>query len=494
MAGGAELDRDAGGFRAQDDGKRDGEIGARGRRAAGDNGGKQLHTLAAEQGYGFRRGQAAQERDAENGSGGGTDGFGIVRTDGAGGKQHAGNAEGFRGAENHAEIAGVLEAGQNQKERGRSGREKIPLTPGGRLGKGEKTGAGLGRDEGVQDCRRDLVERGRRRKSFHEAAEANFGVAAHEQSRDRNASGDSVFDHARRFEQNSAAVEEFAGAKHAAHTFGQGMMPAFELAVDGHSGRRRPTIVERERGIGNRRNPEVRCSMGGERDSGDRWVAKIVQVNREAPELEVIARAAELIRKGEVVAVPTDTFYGLAANPFDAQAVERVFAIKGRPRSMPLLLLVDSVERARGLTANPPEEFKRLARRFWPGPLTIVVEASAKVPAAVTGNTGRIGLRWPRAAEPVAIVQQAGVAITGTSANRTGERECSTAEEVERQIGTVIPLILDGCDDGRDSGTSVPTRASTVIDLREDGWEVLREGALAWEEIARVIGTPGTRG
>lgn len=223
-------------------------------------------------------------------------------------------------------------------------------------------------------------------------------------------------------------------------------------------------------------------------------MAEIAKVNREAPEPEVIARAAELICKGEVVAIPTDTFYGLAANPFDARAVEQVFAIKGRPKNMPLLLLVDSVERARGLTANLPEGFERLARRFWPGPLTIVVEANANVPATVTGNTGRIGLRWPRAATPAAIVRQAGVAITGTSANRTGQRECSTAQEVERQIGAAIPLILDGCGDGRDSGTSIPMRASTVIDLRTDGWGVLREGALATEEIAREIGTPGKRG
>lgn len=227
-------------------------------------------------------------------------------------------------------------------------------------------------------------------------------------------------------------------------------------------------------------------------------MAEIAKVNREAPEPEVIARAAELICKGEVVAIPTDTFYGLAANPFDARAVEQVFAIKGRPKNMPLLLLVDSVERARGLTANLPEGFERLARRFWPGPLTIVVEANANVPATVTGNTGRIGLRWPRAATPAAIVQQAGVAITGTSANRTGQRECSTAQEVERQIGAAVPMILDGCGDGRgdgrDSGTSIPQRASTVIDLRTDGWGVLREGALATEEIAREIGTPGKRG
>lgn len=210
-------------------------------------------------------------------------------------------------------------------------------------------------------------------------------------------------------------------------------------------------------------------------------MAEIVKVNRDDPEAAAIARAAGMILRGEVVAILTDTFYGLAANPFDARAVERVFAIKGRAKNMPLLLLIDSVGMARELTANLPEGFERLAQRFWPGPLTIVVEASARVPGAVTGGTGRIGLRLPQAAVPVAIVKQAGVPIIGTSANRTGEKECATAQEVEQQIGTEVPLILDG-------GKSEAVRASTVIDVRVEGWELLREGTIAAREIADVLG------
>jgi tRNA threonylcarbamoyl adenosine modification protein (Sua5/YciO/YrdC/YwlC family) len=165
-------------------------------------------------------------------------------------------------------------------------------------------------------------------------------------------------------------------------------------------------------------------------------------------------------------------------------AVERVFAIKGRSKHMPLLLLIDSVEMARDLAAGLPAGFERLAERFWPGPLTIVVEASAKVPGAVTGETGRIGLRLPRAAVAVAIVGQTGVPITGTSANRTGGKECTTAQQVEQQIGAAVPLILD-------SGASGATRASTVIDVREGCWKVLREGAIEVKEIERVLGVKG---
>jgi len=213
-------------------------------------------------------------------------------------------------------------------------------------------------------------------------------------------------------------------------------------------------------------------------------MAEIVRVNSKDPEPAVIARAAEMIRKGEVVAIPTDTLYGLAANPFDGEAVERVFAIKGRANQMPLLLLIDSVEMARELAADLPEKFERLSERFWPGALTIIVPAGARVPGAVTGGTGRIGLRLPRAAVAMAIVRQAGVPIIGTSANRTGERECATAQEVEEQIGGAVPLILDG-------GASGATRASTVVDVRADSWKVLREGAIEAREIEKVLGTTG---
>ena len=209
-------------------------------------------------------------------------------------------------------------------------------------------------------------------------------------------------------------------------------------------------------------------------------MADIVKVNPDFPETAPLARAAELIRHGQVVAIPTDTFYGLAANPFDSVAVERIFAIKGRSKSAPLLLLIDSEEMARGLAAELPPNFHRLAQRFWPGPLTIVVAASAKVPALVTGETGRIGLRVPAAAIPRALVKQASLPLTGTSANRTGEKECATVPEVERCLGGSVALILDG-------GPSMATRPSTVVDLRADSWELLREGAISAEEIAAVL-------
>ncbi|OFW10546.1 MAG: threonylcarbamoyl-AMP synthase [Acidobacteria bacterium RIFCSPLOWO2_12_FULL_59_11] len=209
-------------------------------------------------------------------------------------------------------------------------------------------------------------------------------------------------------------------------------------------------------------------------------MAEIVKIDPRSPDLPCLRRAAELLRQGEVIAIPTDTFYGLAANPFDLTAVEKVFSLKGRVKASPLLLLVDSVEMAAELSQDLPPLFFPLAERFWPGLLTIIVEASPKIPPPVTAHTGRIGLRLPAAAIPVMLVREAGFPVTGTSANLSGGPACSTAEEVQRCLGERLPLILDG-------GTSRLTKPSTVLSLRADSWEMLREGAVPPAEIAEAL-------
>lgn len=205
-------------------------------------------------------------------------------------------------------------------------------------------------------------------------------------------------------------------------------------------------------------------------------MGEILQIHNRSPERARIVRAAELVRQGQVIAIPTDTFYGLAANPFDPSAVQRIFVIKNRPESQPLLLLVDSLEMAADLSAAPPPDFYRLAERFWPGPLTIVLEASPKLPPPVTAHTGRIGLRLPSAPIPVALIEAAGCPLTATSANVAGGKECTTAQQVNDSLGSQLPLIVDGGD----SRTAQP---STVLDLRPNSWEILREGAVAEKEI-----------
>jgi L-threonylcarbamoyladenylate synthase len=212
-------------------------------------------------------------------------------------------------------------------------------------------------------------------------------------------------------------------------------------------------------------------------------VAELLNVDPIAPQAERIARAAELIRQGQVIAIPTDTLYGLAADPFQAAAVEKVFAVKGRPPDAPVLMLVDSIDMAASLSKELPASFHALAKRYWPGPLTIVVEAAERIPAIVTANTGRVGIRLPAAAIPQALIGALGGPITGTSANRSGKSECRSAAEVEAALGDTLSLILNG-------GPSQETTPSTVISLRRESWELIREGAIqrtALEEFFRSM-------
>lgn len=209
-------------------------------------------------------------------------------------------------------------------------------------------------------------------------------------------------------------------------------------------------------------------------------MAEIVRVSSEAPEPHLIEYAAEMIRRGRVIAVPTDTFYGLAADPFNLAAVAEIYRIKGRAEQRALPILIHSIEQGEEMATNLPESFYVLARRFWPGALTLVVEASRRLPLKVTGNTGRVALRLPAAKIPCVLIAAAETPITGTSANLSGFAPCAVAAQVEKQLGETLPLILDG-------GQSKATLASTVIDLRGAEWQIVREGVISEEEIRSAL-------
>lgn len=209
---------------------------------------------------------------------------------------------------------------------------------------------------------------------------------------------------------------------------------------------------------------------------------EIVKISSENPEASLVRYAADQIRAGEVLGMPTDTFYGLAADPFNLRAVDRVYEIKSRLRHKPLSLLIGSVDQAEELAQPLPEEFYALARKYWPGPLTIIVKASSKLPLKVTANTGNVALRVPNAKIPLAVVQAAGIPITATSANLSGEAECTTAMAVRDQLEERISIIVDG-------GTSPRDIASTIIDLtdEESRWRILREGAIPRTKISEFF-------
>ena len=210
--------------------------------------------------------------------------------------------------------------------------------------------------------------------------------------------------------------------------------------------------------------------------------AEIVKVNSDNPEASLIRYAADQIRSGEVLGMPTDTFYGLAADPFNLRAVDRVYEIKSRSRHKPLSLLIESVEQAEELARPLPEEFEALSKKFWPGPLTIIVRASSRLPLKVTANTGNVALRIPSSKIPLAVVQAAGIPITATSANLSGESECTTALAVRDQLKDRISIIVDG-------GTSPREVASTIIDLTDEEarWRILREGAISARDISEFF-------
>jgi tRNA threonylcarbamoyl adenosine modification protein (Sua5/YciO/YrdC/YwlC family) len=210
---------------------------------------------------------------------------------------------------------------------------------------------------------------------------------------------------------------------------------------------------------------------------------EIVRINAERPEASLVSYVAEKIRSGVVAGMPTDTFYGLAADPFNLHAVDRVYEIKTRSRHKPLSLLIESVEQASELAWPVPEIFFLLARRFWPGPLTIIVKADPKLPLKVTANTGNVALRVPAAEVPLAIVRAVGQPITAPSANLHGASECTNAQEVRDQLGDCLPLIVDGGESPRDM-------PSTIVDLTDENgaWRILRRGAIPAEQIVELLG------
>ena len=208
----------------------------------------------------------------------------------------------------------------------------------------------------------------------------------------------------------------------------------------------------------------------------------LVEIDPESPQPEVLERAATAIRCGQVVAIPTDALYTLVADPYNLRAVTQVFKAKGREPHNSLPILIRDTMMAEELANELNSRFFLLARRFWPGPLTIIVKADPKLPLKVTANTGNVALRVPSAEVPLAIIRSAGLPITATSANLHGEVECTTAMEVRDQLGDRLSIIVDG-------GPCPGVMPSTIVDLTTEGtWRLLRQGAIPEEQIIELLG------
>jgi L-threonylcarbamoyladenylate synthase len=210
-------------------------------------------------------------------------------------------------------------------------------------------------------------------------------------------------------------------------------------------------------------------------------MAKMSYPNNAAPDPEIIQRAAELIRSGKLVAFPTETVYGLGANALDAGAVQKIFRVKGRPATSPLIVHVHSLEAARDLVTHWPSAAEKLASEFWPGPLTIVLAKRELIPDIVTASLPTVGVRVPANVIALALLAEARVPIAAPSANRFGELSPTTAEHVRSSLGDAVDLILDG---GR---TDVGIE-STVLSLAGPTPVLFRPGMISTERIEQLIG------
>ena len=194
-----------------------------------------------------------------------------------------------------------------------------------------------------------------------------------------------------------------------------------------------------------------------------------------------LEQAIELLRQGQVIALPTDTVYGVAADGLNPAAIERLYVVKDRPRDKAIPLLLASAGELSQVAVQVPAAARLLAEKFWPGALTLVVHAQANVPPVLRAEGDTVAVREPDHPIPRDLARLLGRPLAATSANISGGRDPSTAQEVEAQLNGRLALILDG---GRVGG-GVP---STVIDVSVDPPRVLRQGALAVDEIERVLG------
>ncbi len=204
-------------------------------------------------------------------------------------------------------------------------------------------------------------------------------------------------------------------------------------------------------------------------------------VSASSPPLGALRRASSEIRRGRVVAARTDTLYGLLADASNEAALRRVFRAKGRPESKPILLLVDSEAQLARLVRHFSPEFAPLARAFWPGPLTMVLPASSRVPSLVTAGSGTVAVRQPASPLVRCLARHAGCALTGTSANRSGQRGARSADEVVSQLRFRVPLVLD-------SGRVSEPEPSTILDLTAELPRILRQGRVSRAAIERTLG------
>ena len=207
---------------------------------------------------------------------------------------------------------------------------------------------------------------------------------------------------------------------------------------------------------------------------------EVLEIDPRGPEPHLIARAAAILKAGGVIAFPTETFYGLAADAANEKAIEKIFQIKGRGFGNPIALIAGSESHLPGLVEEIPDTARILMRAFWPGPLTLVFKASSRVIPRLTAGTGRIGIRVSSHSIAASLAEAIDGPITATSANRSGAAENVSAHEVLQLLGEDPDAVIDG-------GPAPGGRGSTFLDVTADPPVVLREGAVPKERIFEAL-------
>jgi L-threonylcarbamoyladenylate synthase len=209
--------------------------------------------------------------------------------------------------------------------------------------------------------------------------------------------------------------------------------------------------------------------------------SEILPINTPALFDEAVGRASELLRSGQLVVLPTETVYGLAANAWNPAAVRRIYEVKARPPENPIIVHVAGIDLARRCVSNWPLEAEKLAVAFWPGPLTLVLPRSAEIPPIVTAGGSTVGVRWPSHPFMQAVIRECGFPLAAPSANRAGGLSPTTAGHARASLGDGAPLIVDG-------GPSQVGIESSVLDLSSSPPRLLRPGMIHAESLAAILG------
>jgi L-threonylcarbamoyladenylate synthase len=209
--------------------------------------------------------------------------------------------------------------------------------------------------------------------------------------------------------------------------------------------------------------------------------AEILSIETPARFQRAVRRAAELLRAGQLVALPTETVYGLAASAWNEEAVRRIFEVKGRPAGNPIIVHVASLDMARRCVTDWPAAADKLAAAFWPGPLTLVLPRSKEIPSLVTAGGPTVGVRWPAHPLIQAVILACGFPLAAPSANRSSRLSPTTAEHVRKSLGSRIPLIIDG-------GPAPVGIESSVLDLASTPARLLRPGMISLQSFQALMG------